>query len=137
MQLKLKLILLTFSLIPAFAAMSQCALHVEITNLKSDKGVIMLELRNNTDSLISNFSLPITDLKSKLDITNLQTGNYLINYYHDANQNHKMDKNIVGMPTEGYGFSNNPDAKFGPPSYEKLLFPVTGETKVELVTYNW
>ncbi len=27
---------------------------------------------------------------------------------HDENDNGKLDTNLVGMPVEGYGFSNNP-----------------------------
>ena len=27
---------------------------------------------------------------------------------HDENGNDKLDSNFMGMPTEGYGFSNNP-----------------------------
>jgi uncharacterized protein (DUF2141 family) len=35
-------------------------------------------------------------------------GAYAVAVYHDANANHDFDRTIVGMPTEGFGFSNNP-----------------------------
>jgi uncharacterized protein (DUF2141 family) len=38
----------------------------------------------------------------------LPPGRYAVQVLHDANDNGKLDTNIVGMPIEGYGFSNNP-----------------------------
>ncbi len=38
----------------------------------------------------------------------LQPGTYAVRLMHDENDNGKLDRNLVGMPTEGYGFSNNP-----------------------------
>lgn len=46
-------------------------------------------------------SLPVT-------FEDLAPGRYAVQVLHDANDNGKLDTNIVGMPTEGYGFSNNP-----------------------------
>jgi len=46
--------------------------------------------------------------------------------------NGKMEKNLVGKPTEGYGFSNNVTGKFGPPAFEKWLFEITGDKKIIL-----
>ena len=46
-------------------------------------------------------SLPVT-------FEDLPPGRYAVQVLHDANDNGKLDTNIVGMPTEGYGFSNNP-----------------------------
>lgn len=40
--------------------------------------------------------------------TDLAPGRYAVQVLHDANDNGRLDTNIVGMPTEGYGFSNNP-----------------------------
>jgi uncharacterized protein (DUF2141 family) len=41
---------------------------------------------------------------------------------HDENQNSKMDFNFLGMPLEGYGFSNDAGALFGPPSFAAASF---------------
>ncbi len=38
----------------------------------------------------------------------LPPGRYAVQVLHDANDNGKLDTNLVGMPIEGYGFSNNP-----------------------------
>ena len=50
----------------------------------------------------------VTGTTEIVRIDDLAPGAYAISVFHDANANGRMDKNIVGMPTEGYGFSRNP-----------------------------
>lgn len=38
----------------------------------------------------------------------LPAGRYAIQVVHDENGNGKLDTNFIGMPSEGYGYSNNP-----------------------------
>jgi uncharacterized protein (DUF2141 family) len=42
-----------------------------------------------------------------------------ISAFHDSNENEKLDKNSLGIPTERYGFSNNPKRGFGPPTFRE------------------
>lgn len=49
-------------------------------------------------------------------------GKYAIAVYHDANNNGKLDKNMFGMPTEVYGFSNNARATFSAPTFTEAQF---------------
>ncbi|MBU2018204.1 MAG: DUF2141 domain-containing protein [Bacteroidetes bacterium] len=42
---------------------------------------------------------------------------YAFAVFHDINGNDKMDKNLMGIPTENYGFSNNARATFSAPSF--------------------
>ena len=50
----------------------------------------------------------VTGTSETITIDDLAPGAYAISVFHDANANGRMDKNLVGMPTEGYGFSRNP-----------------------------
>jgi uncharacterized protein (DUF2141 family) len=43
-------------------------------------------------------------------------GGYAVALYHDENDNRHLDRNWIGFPTEGYGFSNNPHLALGPPT---------------------
>ena len=45
-------------------------------------------------------------------------GTYAVAVYHDENDNHHFDKNFLGLPAEGYGFSNDAPALLGPPSFD-------------------
>ncbi len=59
-----------------------------------------------------------------LCVAALEKGKYAVVVYHDENDNHKFDRNWIGMPTEGYGVSNDPDLFFIPPSFEEAAFVV-------------
>ena len=54
-------------------------------------------------------------------------GTYAIALYHDENGNKKFDKNFFGIPTEGFGFSNNPKVYFGVPDHSEAAFAVDSE----------
>jgi len=45
---------------------------------------------------------------------------------HDENMNGKLDTNWAGVPTEGYGFSNNAKGVLGAPSFEAASFSYDG-----------
>jgi uncharacterized protein (DUF2141 family) len=47
--------------------------------------------------------------------------------FQDVNENEKLDKNSLGIPTERYGFSNNPKRGFGPPSFQQAKFKLSAE----------
>jgi uncharacterized protein (DUF2141 family) len=51
-------------------------------------------------------------------------GSYAIAVYQDENNDHKFDRTVLGMPAEGYGFSNDAPAVLGLPSYESARFQV-------------
>ena len=40
-----------------------------------------------------------------------------------------IDMNTYGMPTEGFGFSNEAEANMGPPSFDEAAIDVDGETE--------
>jgi uncharacterized protein (DUF2141 family) len=64
-----------------------------------------------------------------------KTGTYGIAVYHDADADQKFDRNGIGLPDEGYGFSNNPAVIFGLPSFRsvRLAVPTSGmRTRVRL-----
>jgi uncharacterized protein (DUF2141 family) len=63
-------------------------------------------------------------------LKDLPAGDYAFAVFHDANSNGKLDKNMLGMPTEDYAFSNNALGKMGPPSFEqaRISLPAAGAT---------
>ncbi|WP_342347308.1 DUF2141 domain-containing protein [uncultured Nitrospira sp.] len=54
-------------------------------------------------------------------------GKYAVVVYHDENDNHKFDRNFIGLPTEGFGVSNNPSLFLAAPKFEELSFEVNDE----------
>jgi uncharacterized protein (DUF2141 family) len=53
-----------------------------------------------------------------------QPGIYGIAVYHDADGNRKLNRNLIGFPTEAVGFSNNPNTFLGIPSFNAVRFAV-------------
>lgn len=62
-------------------------------------------------------------------------GWFVISVLHDADSNKEMGTNVLGIPKEGYGFSNNPKSFFGPPGFDKAaVYLESDETKQVLIT---
>ncbi len=55
----------------------------------------------------------------KVVFENLKKGSYAIAAYHDKNANTYLDKNMVGYPTENFGFTNNARRPLSAPSFEE------------------
>jgi uncharacterized protein (DUF2141 family) len=112
---------------------SQLKLEVEVSGLRNDKGNVMIQLFDSTEKVLVSQLNTIKDNKSDF-IFDVPAGKYALRYYHDENMNGEMETNIVGKPTEGYGFSNNVTGKFGPPPFQKWLFEVKADKKILLRT---
>ena len=58
----------------------------------------------------------------------LSFGEYAIAVYHDKNVNGELDSNLLGIPKEAYGFSNNARGRFGPASWKDAHFKIDSDT---------
>jgi uncharacterized protein (DUF2141 family) len=113
---------------------SQITLKIEISDLRNNTGKIMLQIFDEKENVIRQ---QIGDIKEKtcsFVAGNLSAGKYAVRFYHDENLNQKMETNMVGKPTEGYGFSNNVTGKFSMPPFEKWIFSLTRDTTILLKT---
>lgn len=83
-----------------------------------------------TDNAVTGRSFPVdAAAKGKLTVVlkDLPDGPLALTLYHDVNANGKLDFNLMGIPTEPYGFSNNAMGAFGPPKFEQaVLTPQAG-----------
>ncbi len=59
-----------------------------------------------------------------LTFNDLPAGTYALRLIHDENGNDQLDTNMVGIPKEGYGFSNDAGS-FGPAKWKDAAFEVT------------
>ena len=111
---------------------SQFKLDIEIAGIRNNKGNIMLQLFDEHEKVLTQDQKPIQENKCAFSFPDLKPGKYAVRYYHDENMNGKMETNLVGKPTEGYGFSNNVTGKFGPPPFGKWLFEMNNDKKIVL-----
>lgn len=64
---------------------------------------------------------------------NLPAGTYCISVYHDIDDDEKLSqKGLFGLPSEPYGFSNNPRSLFGPPKLEKCQFTLKDNLEITI-----
>lgn len=132
--------LLAFSVQPNDITFKEAnTLTVEVTGIKPVTGNVILSLYNkaegfpeSAEATFHTASIPVKGGKVSIPLKNTPNGTYAIAFFHDSNANGKMDKNFVGLPKEGYGFSNDAMGKFGPPSFKEASFTYTGKEKVTM-----
>jgi len=136
MKLQMTKLLLTLTGLIFFSnfAFSQFTLKIKITDLRNNAGKVMLQLFDGNEKIITREMNDITEKGCLFTITNLKAGTYAVRFYHDENLNQKMETNIAGKPTEGYGFSNNVTGKFSMPPFEKWIFSLKADTSIVLKT---
>lgn len=103
---------------------AQIELTIIVEPLRNNEGTLLLEFKNEQEELVKGMSEIIEDSRSTIRIKNLKPGKYAFKYFHDENSDEKINTNFMGIPREGFGFSNNAKATFGPPGFEKMLFEV-------------
>lgn len=110
-------------------------LHVEITGLRNNDGIIQFELTDENENVIKTFSSEIVNKACIIIISDLSYGSYAFKYFHDENENEELDVEIL-IPKEGYGFSNNATGTFGPPAIDEMIFDYKEPMKMEcVITY--
>ena len=104
-------------------------LIVNISGFPSSDGFAMVALNNSKesykggeDTAVAKTKTMVVDQKVQVIFTNLPYGSYGVSIYHDENSNGEMDKNMMGIPKEAYGFSNNAKGFFGKPDYKDVKF---------------
>ncbi len=109
-----------------------CALHIHITGLRNDKGQIAGALFKSSDGwpedrhkVFREDGYPFKGKPPILTFEHVPPGSYAIAVIHDENMNDKLDKNMFGIPTEGFGFANNPRVIWRAPSFKDSVVRVT------------
>ena len=100
-------------------------LTVTIVGLRSTEGVVRLSVYNRAETFLEDNgriarhreNVAANPMQVTFDRT--VPGTYAISVVHDENDDGKLNRNILGLPLEGYGFSNDAPVVLGPPSFEK------------------
>ncbi|MFT4753714.1 MAG: hypothetical protein ACI85Q_001262 [Salibacteraceae bacterium] len=120
----------------AFFANAQNTLTVHITNLKTNSGTVYLSLSNNGEEVVKKTKGTVTNKVCTLTLEDLVAGTYAVTYFHDENDNSKMDTGMFGKPEEGYGYSNDARGFMGPADFEDQLFEIKSDLKITLTTVH-
>src|SRR5574341_57520 len=87
-------------------------LILKITGLQSQKGQVKIAVFNSSETWLGdhpayNATIAVDGQAVTWRLNDIPYGDYGIAVFHDENKNGKMDKNLLGIPLEPYGFSNN------------------------------
>jgi len=112
---------------------AQATIILKITGFRSEKGQVRIAVFNSPEKWpeepVYSSTIDVNSQTVIWKINDVPYGDYAVAVFHDENRNGKMDKNLLGMPLEAYGFSNNVRVTFGPPKWESAKFAVKSSTK--------
>ena len=111
-------------------------MEVVIKNVDASDGNIAAALfSNEADFLKTRYAAKKVKANKgevRLVFENIPAGIYALSVYHDANTNGELDKNMIGIPKEGFGFSNDAMGMFGPPDFKDASFDWKGGQTISL-----
>ena len=122
----MKLLFLTFILL--FSGVKTHKLSIHISGISKIKGSLFIAIFRATDDFPvfgKQFKGIVKEVEGKsqnYNFDNLPEGEYALAIYQDVNRNKILDKNLLGIPTEIYGFSNNARRNFSAPSFQEAKF---------------
>lgn len=139
-NITLLLLLICSSFLTLCAQDFQLSLVFE--NISPHKGQLLIGVYDNEEDydgekeIIMSKKVEVSDSNASCKLT-LPKGEYSIAVLHDTNGNQEMDTNFIGIPKEGYGFSQNPSAKMRKPSYGETAFKMSANRSMKIKMVNW
>lgn len=123
--------------LPDYITESSSAFTLKIEGLKETKGEVRIAVFNSEDTYtrepIYAVVLPVEGNLIEWEVPDLPFGEYAIAVYHDKNKNGKLDTNLLGIPKENYGFSNNARGRFGPASWKEAKFIIQEKSTIHKI----
>lgn len=121
------------------SAAGVCAdqLTVDVTGITIVSGNIRAAVFDSREhwedekSPVASVSESVKKTEVRLVFADLPAGDYAVKLYQDENSNGKLDTNMLGIPSERYGFSRQQPRR-GQPSFDEAKFSVEGDTRIAI-----
>jgi len=114
-------------------------LTIEITGIENNRGQLLVGLYNQQEGFreidMTFKKGVVTTLYNKSVIYNFEDipkGSYSISIFHDENSNNQLDSNFLGIPKEGYGFSNNIRHALRATSFDEAKFELISDMNMTI-----
>jgi uncharacterized protein (DUF2141 family) len=115
-------------------------LTVEIDGLKNKEGQICASIfassegfPGDRDRVLQKQCTKITGTPFPITFDNLKAGSYAVAVFHDQNNDSTLNSNLFGIPSEGFGFSSNPEIRARAPKFSEAAFLVAGpDTNIQI-----
>lgn len=131
--------------VAALPSEAGCTLRIHVDGLRNSTGVVGAAIFKSADGwpedmnkAFHHWPTPIAAGAHEATAVwdGLPPGDYGVVAIHDENKNHKLDRNFIGFPKEGFGFANNPHVGLSAPSYQAAIVHVTcpvTETAIHMI----
>lgn len=113
------------------SARTSCTLRIDATGFRNQNGYAGAAIfaspdgwPEKQDKAVAHDGWPLSGNAASLTFK-LAPGKYGVVVLHDENKNEKLDRNFLGVPTEGFGFANNPPVFLKAPSFAQAAVDVT------------
>jgi uncharacterized protein (DUF2141 family) len=122
------------------------SLTVEVRGLRNQEGNICFKVfsgspgfPNDNDNAVERTCVAIADNLSEdpeapltYTFETLEAGSYAVAIYHDRNGDEQLNRGALGIPLEGYGFSNDAPAVTSAARFEDAVFFLANDTVVPI-----
>ena len=120
--------ILTGALLIAGGASPVAYLDVTVSNVRNDQGHVLVAVCPEPEFLSQH--CPFVGKASAqpgavtVRVAGIPPGIYAVQAFHDENDNKIIDRNLLGIPKEGLGFSNDAPFRFGPPRFRDAALTI-------------
>ena len=110
-------------------------LEITVEGIRNDEGNVMVALHDESgregfpgaNGAIAAQWMRAAPGSLRFVFLDLPPGQYAVAVFHDENGNDELDTNLLGIPTEGTGFSRNAQGNFGPPSFNDAAVEISAD----------
>ncbi len=118
-------------------------IRITVVNVENSDGNLMFSLYDDNPktfmkyrTYLKKLHAPAMEIETVVCIRAPEPGEFAVTVYHDEDADRDFDRNFLGFPKEGYGFSNNPRIRFPLPRHKDVKFAVAeDETDIEIVLH--
>jgi uncharacterized protein (DUF2141 family) len=123
-----------FVLFAASAPVANAAeLTVTVKEVRNASGLVRIAVYDNAASFLKRplakvvQEAPASAGEVRFVVRDLPAGKYAVGSFHDENNTGKVEFGPLGVPLQGYGFSNDALSTEGPPSFAQAAFDFDGK----------
>lgn len=104
-------------------------LRVMVRDVGSSRGRVRVDVCTRSEFLSKcrySGSAPANPGVTMVEVRDLPPGVYAVQAYDDQNDNRAVDRNLLGLPVEAVGFSNDAPVRLHGPSFQAASFNYPG-----------
>jgi len=133
------LLLASLVFLSSVKVMAQSCVKIQVSGFKAFKGSLHISVYKDEQTFLKDGKEVITKIVQVNDSSHVDTyfcdlpsGWYAVALYQDLDNNNKMNRGFLGIPSEPYGLSNNIRPRFSVPKFEQCRFYVSGTGKKDV-----